>query len=141
MTQTHNMGKYCWGNGPDRLAQYRVATNLQFIKNTVSVECSKPRFACIENLLHRLEALSLFSPSLVAQTVKHLPRMRETQAQSLGREDPLEKEMATHSSTLAWKIPDRGAWQAIAHGVTKSQTQLSDFTSREGLFGNLRGIV
>ena len=36
--------------------------------------------------------------------VKHLPTMRETQVQSLGWEDPLEKEMATHSSTLAWKI-------------------------------------
>ena len=37
--------------------------------------------------------------------VKHLPAMQETQVQSLGWEDPLEKEMATHSSTLAWKIP------------------------------------
>ena len=44
------------------------------------------------------------STSLVAQTVKHLPTMRETQAQSLGWEDLLEKEMATHSSILAWKI-------------------------------------
>ena len=43
--------------------------------------------------------------SLVAQTVKRLPAMQETQVQSLGREDPREKEMATHSSTLAWKIP------------------------------------
>ena len=43
--------------------------------------------------------------SMVAQTVKHLPTMRETQVQSLGQEDPLEKEMATHSSTLARKIP------------------------------------
>ena len=43
--------------------------------------------------------------SLVAQTVKHLPTMQETQVQSLGQEDPLEKEMATHLSTLAWKIP------------------------------------
>ena len=42
--------------------------------------------------------------SLVAQIVKRLPAMRETQIQSLGREDPLEKEMATHSSILAWKI-------------------------------------
>ena len=41
---------------------------------------------------------------MVAQMVKHLPTMRETQFQSLGRED-LEKEMATHSSILAWKIP------------------------------------
>ena len=43
--------------------------------------------------------------SLVAQTVKRLPTMRETRVQSLGREDPLEKEMATHSSILAWRIP------------------------------------
>ena len=43
--------------------------------------------------------------SLVAQTVKHLPAMLETWVQSLSQEDPLEKEMATHSSTLAWKIP------------------------------------
>ena len=43
--------------------------------------------------------------SLVAQRVKRLPTMQETWVQSLGQEDPLEKEMATHSSTLAWKIP------------------------------------
>ena len=43
--------------------------------------------------------------SLVAQTVKRLPTIRETRVRSLGWEDPLEKEMATHSSTLAWKIP------------------------------------
>ena len=47
----------------------------------------------------------------MAQMVKRLPAMRETWVQSLGREDPLEKEMATHSSTLAWKNPtDGGAW-------------------------------
>ena len=43
--------------------------------------------------------------SLVAQTVKNLPAMQETWVQSLGREDPLEKEMATHSRILAWEIP------------------------------------
>ena len=43
--------------------------------------------------------------SLVAQMVKHLPTMQETRVQSLGWEDPLEKEMATHSSTLAWDTP------------------------------------
>ena len=41
----------------------------------------------------------------MAQTVKHLPTMQETWVQSLGREDALEKEMAIHSSTIAWKIP------------------------------------
>ena len=43
--------------------------------------------------------------SLVTQMVKCLPTMRETWVQFLGQEDPLEKEMATHSSTLAWRIP------------------------------------
>ena len=46
-----------------------------------------------------------YRTSLVAQTVKYLPAMRETRVQSLGWEDPLEKVMAAHSSTLAWKIP------------------------------------
>ena len=52
-----------------------------------------------------LEKTTTQEDSLVAQTVKHLPTMQETWVQPLGREDPLEKEMATHSSTLAWKIP------------------------------------
>ena len=50
--------------------------------------------------------VSFFSKaSLVAQTVKRLPAVWKTQVRSLGWEDPLEKEMATHSSTVAWKIP------------------------------------
>ena len=49
--------------------------------------------------------LQFIVASLLAQTVKNLPAMREPQVQSLGREDPLEKEMATHSSILAWRIP------------------------------------
>ena len=49
--------------------------------------------------------LQYFWASLVTQTVKHLPTMWEIRVQSLGQEDPLEKEMATHSSTFAWKIP------------------------------------
>ena len=55
--------------------------------------------------------------------------MQETRVQSLSWEDPLEKETATHSSTLAWKNPMHGgAWEAAVHGVAKSQTRLSDFT-------------
>ena len=53
--------------------------------------------------------------------------MQEMRVPSLGWEDPLEKDMATLSSILAWRIPmDRGAWQGTVHGVTKSQTRLSD---------------
>ena len=73
----------------------------------------------------------------MAQTVKRLPTMQETRVQSLAQEDLLEKEMATHSSILAWKIPwveEPGRLQSmgsglensmncIAHRVTKSQTQ------------------
>ena len=47
----------------------------------------------------------LLGASLVAQTVRHLPTMQGTWAQSLAWEDPLQKEMAAHSRTLAWKIP------------------------------------
>ena len=57
--------------------------------------------------------------SLVAQTVKCLPAMQETQVRSLGQEDPLEEEMATHSSTLAWKIP----WMEEPGGL-QSQTRI-----------------
>jgi len=54
--------------------------------------------------------------SLVPQSLKRLPVMRETWVQSLGQEDPLEKEMATHSSILAWRIPwteEPGGLQSI----------------------------
>ena len=56
-------------------------------------------------IIPNLHMISAFlRASLVAQTVKRLPAMWETQIRSLGQEDPLEKEMATHSSILAWKI-------------------------------------
>ena len=56
----------------------------------------------------------------MAHMVKHPPAIRETQVRSLGWEDLLEKEMATHSSILAWRIPyDRGTWQAIVRGVPR----------------------
>ena len=55
--------------------------------------------------------------------------MQETQVRSLGREDPLEEEMATHFSTLAWKNPmNRGAWWATVHGVATSWTRLRELT-------------
>ena len=60
--------------------------------------------------------------SLVAQRVKRLPAVQETQVQSLGQEDTLEKEMATHSSALAWRIPwtEEPGGRATVHGVTQS---------------------
>ena len=59
--------------------------------------------------------------SLVGQTVKNLPVMQETKIQSLGWKDPLEKEMATHSSILAWRIPWTEEPGGL-HGITKSWT-------------------
>ena len=67
--------------------------------------------------------LAFSRASLVAQTVKRLPTLWETRVRALGREDPLEKEMATHSSILAWKIPwteEPGRLQSM--GSQKSQT-------------------
>ena len=60
--------------------------------------------------------------SLLVQTVKNLPAVWETQGQSLGWEDLLEKGMATHSSILPREFHGQGAWQATVHGFTKSQT-------------------
>ena len=75
------------------------------------------------------DSMYVHSPtSLVAQTVKPLPAMWETWVQSLGLEDSLEKEMATHSSTLAWKIPwteepgrlQSMGWQRVGHNWVTS---------------------
>ena len=63
------------------------------------------------------KVMSLFS--LVAQTVKCLPTMRETWVRSLGLEDPLEKEMAIHSGILAWKIP----WTEEPGGLQSMESQ------------------
>ena len=64
--------------------------------------------------------------SQVAQIVKKSPAMWETWVQSLSWEDPLEEEMATHSSILAWRIPmERGVWLVTVHRVTKSPTPLT----------------
>ena len=58
-----------------------------------------------QNIMRPELRITLIVSSLVAQRVKHLPVVRETQVRSLGWEYPMEKEMATHSSTLTWKIP------------------------------------
>ena len=65
--------------------------------------------------------------SLLAQIVKNLPAMRVTQVRSLGQEDPLEKEMATHSSIFARRVPwtEEPGVLCMVHGVTKSWMRLS----------------
>ena len=77
----------------------------------------------IESFLFIYLWVLISESSLVAQMVRHLPKMQQTRVWSLGQEDPLEKEMATHSSTLAWKIlwmekPGRLQsmwWQRVGH--------------------------
>ena len=65
----------------------------------------------------------------MAQRIKHVPAMRETQVQSLGWEDPLEKETATHSSILAWRIPWREEPVGLQSTGSQSRIRLSEFTS------------
>ena len=66
----------------------------------------------------------LYRASLIAQWVKNLPAMQENWVRFLGREDPLEKEMATHSSVLAWRIP----WTEEPGGLQSMELQESDTT-------------
>ena len=63
----------------------------------------------------------------MAQTVKNLPAMWDTRLQSLGWEDPLEKEMETYSSLLAWEIPWTEEPGATVHGVTKSWMDMTEW--------------
>ena len=65
----------------------------------------------------------------MAQSVKSLPAMQETQVQSLGQEDPLERETATHSSVLAWEIP----WMEEPCGLQSLGSQESEITEQLNL--------
>ena len=77
--------------------------------------------------------------SLVAQMVKNPPAMKETWVRPLDWEDPLEEGMATHSSTVAWRIPmDREAWWTTVPGIAKSQTQLSAMQAHAHLCARVR---
>ena len=80
--------------------------------------------------LYYIEVYSFYI--LFTQMVKSLPAVQETRVRFLGQEDPLEKEMATHSSILAWRIPSTEEPRGLVHGVTESNTteQLSLSLSR-----------
>ena len=91
------------------------------------------KFICILKALHPSYLINFplqNITSLVAQMVKHLSTMRETQVRSLCREDPLEKEMATHSNTIAWKIH---GWRRLV-GYSPRGRKESDTTERLHLF-------
>ena len=87
------------------------------------------QYSCLDSVNSMKRQKGWMRASLVAQMVKHLPTVRETGVQSLGQEDPLEKEMATHSSIHAWKIP----WPKEPGGLYRPQgrkelDRLSDLT-------------
>ena len=109
-----------------RSSQLKVQTHISFISRTTSIfflplnhqgspyYCNKKSMDA-KTVSERLKTNKTFA-SLVAQMVKHLPAMRETWVRPLGWEDPLEKEMANHSSILAWRIPwteDPGRLQSM----------------------------
>ena len=71
-------------------------------------------------------ALQYYRTSLIAQLVKNLPEMQETWVHSLGPEDPLEKEMAAHSSILAWRIPWTEEPGRLQFTGSQVSTELSD---------------
>ena len=96
---------------------------MRFYRNFISKYESRDTFVLGKEIIPHCMAPSELWASLVAQTVKQLPAMWETRVRSLGGEDPLEKEMATHSSTLAWRIPwteepgrlQSTRWQRVGH--------------------------
>ena len=89
----------------------------QFSQKDVTSDVSTSDHVSVMNQEQKPEVFT--RDSLVAQTVKHLPAMRETQVRSLGQEDLLEKEMATHSSILAWEIP----WTQESGGLQSMELQ------------------
>ena len=90
----------------------------------MAVHCLSPFSSCWAQVRFLFINFYTFE-SLVAQRLKHLPEMQETQVRSLGREDPLEKE---NGNPFQYSCPENpmegGAWYATVHGVTKSLTQL-----------------
>ena len=90
------------GSSVPRILQARI---LEWVAMPSSKRSSPPRDWSHTSYVSCIAGGFFTKASLVAQTVKRLPAMRETRVRFLGREDPLEKEMVTHSSILAWRIP------------------------------------
>ena len=93
---------------------------LSILKSCVNLGNPLEHFSShICKMMQTFTYLKSFITSLVAQRLKHLPAMRETWVRPLGREDPLEKEMATHFSILAWRIP----WMEEPRGLQSTVLQ------------------
>ena len=113
---SQKVGKVVWYSQPFKNFSTAITTKFQFVVihtvNGFSI-VNKAELDVFLELLHFLWSngclqFDLWFLCLVAQMVKHLPKIQETWVWPLGQEDPLEKEMATHSSILAWKIPWTG---------------------------------
>ena len=91
----------------------------QFNTHITSLSPEGPDYRKVDEADRVGHGISFFWASLVAQRLKRLPAMRETWVRSLGREDPLEKEMATHSSILAWRLP----WAEAPGGLQSKGSQ------------------
>ena len=83
--------------------------------NKSLIQFSVDGWSCVPSLLFTWGQTIVKVMKIMAQMVKPLPAILETRVRSLGWEDPLEKEMATHSSSPAWRIPWTGAWWATVH--------------------------
>ena len=83
---------------------FQKAKHICIATATIYIEFTQ-NLHCIGNYLYSIYIVLGFRITKVAQSVKRLPAIRETRVRFLGQEDPLEKEMAMYSSTLAWKIP------------------------------------
>ena len=81
---------------------YFDCTNIIVLRNVIYFEA---RLHLVHTHTHTHTPRHIYGSSLIAQSVKNLPAMQETQVQFLDQQDALEKEMATHSSILAWRIP------------------------------------
>ena len=109
------------------LVVFQVISKINSIFPNVLIIETYPLPFFLKHMLNTSEKLFRSSipggfPGGSTVTLLPMQETQETQVHSLGQEDPLEEEMATHSSILAWKIPWTEVWQAAIHGVTRSLT-------------------
>ena len=99
------MSSPAWSLGPELVCIALGLGPRPLVLRARWVSVLAPRSSCHHAKARGLALSPSIWASLVAQSVKNLPAVQETQVRSLGQEDPLEKEMATHSRILAWRIP------------------------------------
>ena len=122
----------------DNVASYGQHCGLRYCLFHMYLCCEKRAlvFHIVDSPIHVATKNEGFPGSSVVKNPPALQEPQETQVRSLGWEDPLEEEMATHFSILAWKNPmDRGAYWVIVHGVSKSWTRLTWFSTKNEYFG------